>query len=178
MFNIGTGEMVLICVVALLVLGPKRLPETARSIGRFFRNLRRQTDSVRNLVQREFLSMDLEENNNAALKSMASPQPAENPPLSPAPTFPVVKPAAAMPHTPPALAAPQEVDPYHLASPKPSPFRPSAEESALRDAELDSLFDTWLENKPALPSAKPPSEAPEASLPEKALLAEQEGKKP
>ncbi len=60
MFNIGAGEMVLILVVALLILGPQRLPELARGIGKFVREFRRQTDEVRNVVEREFYSMDQE----------------------------------------------------------------------------------------------------------------------
>jgi sec-independent protein translocase protein TatB len=58
MLNIGAGEMVLILVVALLVLGPTRLPELARGIGKFVREFRRQTDDVRSMVEREFYKMD------------------------------------------------------------------------------------------------------------------------
>jgi sec-independent protein translocase protein TatB len=58
MFNIGTGEIALIAVVALLLLGPERLPELARGIGKFMREFRRQTDDVRNVVEREFYRMD------------------------------------------------------------------------------------------------------------------------
>ncbi len=58
MFNIGSGELALIAVVALLVLGPRRLPELARGIGKFMREFRRQTDEVRGVVEREFYKMD------------------------------------------------------------------------------------------------------------------------
>lgn len=58
MFNIGTGEFILIAVLALLILGPTRLPEFARGIGKFIREFRRQTDDVRNVVEREFYRMD------------------------------------------------------------------------------------------------------------------------
>src|SRR3954452_24444664 len=60
MFNVGPGELVLILVVALLVLGPKRLPELARGLGKFLREFRRQTDDVRSMVEREFYKMDQE----------------------------------------------------------------------------------------------------------------------
>lgn len=60
MLNIGTGEIIVIAVVALLILGPKRLPELARGIGKFMREFRRQTDDVRNVVEREFYKMDQE----------------------------------------------------------------------------------------------------------------------
>src|SRR5581483_804851 len=62
MLNIGTGELIVIAVVALLVLGPKRLPELARGIGKFMREFRRQTDEVRGVVEREFYKMDQEVN--------------------------------------------------------------------------------------------------------------------
>jgi sec-independent protein translocase protein TatB len=58
MFNIGAGELAVILVVALLVLGPKRLPELARGLGKLLREFRRQTDEVRSVVEREFYRMD------------------------------------------------------------------------------------------------------------------------
>jgi sec-independent protein translocase protein TatB len=58
MFNIGAGEMIFILVAALLILGPQRLPEMARGIGKFLREFRRQTDEVRSVVTREFYQMD------------------------------------------------------------------------------------------------------------------------
>lgn len=58
MFNIGTGEIIFIAVAALLILGPKKLPEFARTIGKLVRDFRRQTDDVRSTVEREFYTMD------------------------------------------------------------------------------------------------------------------------
>lgn len=58
MLNIGAGEMVLIAVVALLVLGPERLPQLARGLGKAVRAFRRQTEEVRTVVEREFYRMD------------------------------------------------------------------------------------------------------------------------
>jgi sec-independent protein translocase protein TatB len=58
MFNIGTGEIALIAVAALIILGPQRLPELARGIGKFMREFRRQTDEVRTVVEREFYKLD------------------------------------------------------------------------------------------------------------------------
>ncbi len=60
MFNIGGGEIALILIVALLLLGPQKLPELARGLGKFMREFRRQTDDVRNMVEREFYAMDEE----------------------------------------------------------------------------------------------------------------------
>lgn len=58
MLNIGAGEIAVIMVVALLILGPKRLPELARGIGKFLREFRRQTDEVRTTIESEFYRMD------------------------------------------------------------------------------------------------------------------------
>jgi len=43
-FGIGTTELILILVVALLVLGPKKLPEIARSLGRGMAEFRRASN--------------------------------------------------------------------------------------------------------------------------------------
>ncbi len=47
MLNIGPAELIVILLVALLIVGPKRLPEVGRSVGKALRELRRQTDEVR-----------------------------------------------------------------------------------------------------------------------------------
>lgn len=57
MFDIGFTELLLLAVVGLLVLGPERLPEAARTFGVMVGKLRRSFYSIRNEVQRE-LEMD------------------------------------------------------------------------------------------------------------------------
>jgi Tat protein translocase TatB subunit len=47
MFGIGMTEMIVIFVIALVVLGPKRLPELARSLGRTLAEFRRAATDLR-----------------------------------------------------------------------------------------------------------------------------------
>ncbi len=52
-FGIGMTELMVILVIGLLVLGPKRLPELARSLGRGLAEFRRASTDMR----REFLDV-------------------------------------------------------------------------------------------------------------------------
>lgn len=54
MFGIGGEEFVLIFLIALLVLGPDRMPKIARDLGRMVNDLRRASDELRE----EFLNSD------------------------------------------------------------------------------------------------------------------------
>ena len=51
MFGIGMPELLLILAVALIVLGPKKLPEMARTLGRGLAEFRRTTDDVKREMQ-------------------------------------------------------------------------------------------------------------------------------
>jgi len=47
MFGIGGPELIIIFVVALLAVGPQRLPEIARALGKAYREFERSLDDVR-----------------------------------------------------------------------------------------------------------------------------------
>ena len=59
MFDVGFSEVLLIAIVALLVLGPERLPKAARFAGLWIRRARGQWDSVRNELERELAAEEL-----------------------------------------------------------------------------------------------------------------------
>lgn len=59
MFDIGFGELLLIAVVALVVLGPERLPGAARTLGALLRRARDGWNSVRSEVEREMQTDEL-----------------------------------------------------------------------------------------------------------------------
>ena len=48
MFNVGAGELLVILLIALIVLGPDKLPETARKIGNVMGELRRMSSGFQN----------------------------------------------------------------------------------------------------------------------------------
>lgn len=59
MFDIGFGKLALIAVVALLVLGPERLPRVARTAGALIRRARNSWASVRSEIERELATDDI-----------------------------------------------------------------------------------------------------------------------
>lgn len=58
MFDIAFSEMVLIAVVALVVIGPERLPKVAKTLGHMFGRLQRYVNDVKADINRE---MELDE---------------------------------------------------------------------------------------------------------------------
>jgi Tat protein translocase TatB subunit len=50
-FNIGTPELLVILVIALIVVGPRRLPEIGRQVGRAMAELRKVQNEVRDMVK-------------------------------------------------------------------------------------------------------------------------------
>lgn len=48
MFNVGAGELLVILLIALIVLGPDKLPDTARKIGNVMGELRRMSSGFQN----------------------------------------------------------------------------------------------------------------------------------
>lgn len=53
MFGIGMPEMLLILAVALIVIGPKKLPDLAKSLGRAFAEFRRATTEIKESLEIE-----------------------------------------------------------------------------------------------------------------------------
>ncbi|WP_028950093.1 Sec-independent protein translocase protein TatB [Sulfurihydrogenibium subterraneum] len=57
MFGIGFQELLLIMIVALIVLGPQRLPEVARALGKFYREIKSSVDEVKSSVVNDLSSV-------------------------------------------------------------------------------------------------------------------------
>jgi TatA/E family protein of Tat protein translocase len=53
MFNVGMPELILIFVVALLVVGPKRLPDLGRQLGKAVSSFKRATMDLKEALEQE-----------------------------------------------------------------------------------------------------------------------------
>ena len=90
MFGIGMPELLLILAIALIVLGPKKLPDLARALGKGMAEFRRATDELKE----EFRQMEHEmEDSSPGATIKDDPllaKPAETTPTA-TPTDPVEK---------------------------------------------------------------------------------------
>ena len=74
MFDVGFSELLVIAVVALLVLGPERLPRAARMAGLWARRARAQWHSVRAELERDLAAEDLRRSVEEAGSAMREAQ--------------------------------------------------------------------------------------------------------
>ena len=70
MFDIGFSEVLITAVVALLVLGPERLPKAARLAGLWVRKARAQWYSVKAELERELLDEELKRSLKGSLEEV------------------------------------------------------------------------------------------------------------
>jgi len=92
MFGIGMQELLLILVIALIVLGPKKLPDVAKALGRALNEFKRATSELKesldvdhslNTVKKSFDAMN--DTQPAAGPTASAPGPSEVKPPSPSP---------------------------------------------------------------------------------------------
>ncbi len=72
--SLGGPELLLILVIALLVFGPKKIPELSRTIGRGVAEFRRATNDFKATLEREVSAADLD-----IEETRAAPEPAREP---------------------------------------------------------------------------------------------------
>ena len=81
MFGIGMPELILIMALALIVLGPKKLPEIARALGKGLAEFRRATDELKDELSH--IERDIDESSRKAPE--AEPHAAAGAETSPSP---------------------------------------------------------------------------------------------
>jgi sec-independent protein translocase protein TatB len=95
MFGIGTQELLIILVVALIFIGPRKLPEIARTLGKGYRELKRAADDIKDEVDLDSIleeeeegyvkrSSSVEAYDDSLHQEAPSTSPSENPEADPA----------------------------------------------------------------------------------------------
>jgi Tat protein translocase TatB subunit len=82
MFGIGIPELMVIMVVALLVLGPRRLAEVAKALGKALAEFRRATSDITEELSNAQIMLE-EEVRQAERKARAAQQPVAQSPAAP-----------------------------------------------------------------------------------------------
>jgi TatA/E family protein of Tat protein translocase len=93
---LGLPELILIFVVALIVFGPRRLPEIGKTLGKALGEFKKASDELKNTIEREVRAEELKQITQSSLAplqnvsrtepappSVVEPQPAPAEPLTP-----------------------------------------------------------------------------------------------
>lgn len=82
MFGLSFGEIAIIAILALLLLGPERLPDAAKTIGKGLRDFRRATEDLKGQIENEIYA----DERKGPKPSLVPPVPAKPPePAGPPP---------------------------------------------------------------------------------------------
>jgi sec-independent protein translocase protein TatB len=110
MFNIGGGEVLVIALVALIVLGPQRLPDAARQAGKAMSELRRLSSGFQNEIKGAFDVAQITSETPTPRRAPLTAAPDESPAVAEA--------VAAVSDQPPARRTPLKAAPVKKASPR------------------------------------------------------------
>jgi TatA/E family protein of Tat protein translocase len=59
--SIGPAELILIFVIALLVFGPKKLPEIGRSVGKALREFKKTSEEIKSRIEEEIDASEIKD---------------------------------------------------------------------------------------------------------------------
>jgi TatA/E family protein of Tat protein translocase len=80
--SIGMPELIIILVIALIIFGPRKLPELGRSLGRSINEFKKASNELRSTLEEEIRIEDQRDHATAA--ASATPPAATPPPVDPA----------------------------------------------------------------------------------------------
>jgi len=107
MFEVGFSELLLIFAIALVVLGPQKLPKLAQQVGRWVGRARAMARQFREQLEEEAHNLETKMNVDPGIDTSLTPKPA--PPPAPAPA---ADPVPATPATP-AAAVPEPEEEFY-----------------------------------------------------------------
>lgn len=84
--SIGMPELVIIFVIALIIFGPRKLPELGKSLGRSLNEFKKASNDLQNTLEQEIKLEEQKETAAAARKAEADPVPPPSAPDTPAPS--------------------------------------------------------------------------------------------
>jgi sec-independent protein translocase protein TatA len=80
--NLGMTEMAIVFVIALIVFGPRRLPEIGRSLGSAMREFRRSLNQIQREIEQADPVKPLKDEVNSILSPRPEPSAASDSPIS------------------------------------------------------------------------------------------------
>nr|WP_311968634.1 Sec-independent protein translocase protein TatB [Pseudomonas baltica] len=174
MFGISFTELLLVGLVALLVLGPERLPGAARTAGLWIGRLKRSFNAIKNEVEREIgadeIRRQLHNEHILSLEQEArkilNPQAAQPKPAQP----PAAQAPATEAHPPAAAPLPVAASEPHLALEQPAPAPVEPVHAVSDPLPVPPLTSADAASSETVPTPKPQTEKPatETSLPPRA----------
>jgi len=108
--SIGMPELIIIFVIALIIFGPRKLPELGRTLGKSLQEFRRASNDLRSTLEEE-IRLDEQKTVSPAPAAVAAPAPVPVEEIEPTPE------AAAVP--------PQDIEPAPEAPTEESGAQPS-----------------------------------------------------
>ena len=111
--SIGMPELIIIFVIALIIFGPRKLPELGRSLGKSIGEFKRASNDLRNTLEEEI-----------KVEEARTPEPAKSSADTPPPAEPTAKPSADTPPPAEPTAKPSAETPpaaEQAAAPAPTP---------------------------------------------------------
>jgi len=75
MFGIGVPELIIIFIIALIVIGPQKLPDIAKALGKAFAEFKKATEEIKNSVKD-----DIEKTTGSLSESLKEVKAANSPP--------------------------------------------------------------------------------------------------